>query len=199
MFRFPIAAVVGLTTALTAASIAQADTIIYQGTPTFEPLVITRGEATVLPGATHDILQDPAFHRLAQMCETMGLACGPDEITAQGGIAPVWSPGHMADAEKRLAQLLEDRDAAQTLPGILPPRIPPRLFGWNTPFSGHVWPRPHGITPPLAHLYPAQPSTVLPNLPRPHHDLSGFFHRLNTPAAMPHTILPRPTFPWRTF
>lgn len=197
MIRFTLAAVIGLMAPLSA---AQADTIIYQGTPTFEPLVITRGDAAPLPGLTHDILQDPAFHRLTQMCETIGLACDMGDGTADIDIAGGWTPGHRADAEKRMAQLLADRQGAFAQNGFgTPLPIPPRLFGWNAPVPGHLWHGPFDSADPRAHLFPAQPRLAVPHLPRPPHDLSGFYSRLNTPAVIPHGILPRHSFPWRSF
>lgn len=217
MFRFPIAAVVGLTATLSA---AHADTIIYQGTPTHDPLVISRGDISVLPGLSHSILHDPAFHRLAAMCDTLGLACGPDQLTPLGGIDPAWThpltPGHRADAEKRLARMIEESETYaealtehfETLPAPRPRAVPRLHFGWNAPFGvPYGTPRPFNfddLFPPLGN--PAGPHITLPRpvLPMAHdllgaHDLSGFQHRLNTPAVIPHGILPRHTFPWRTF
>lgn len=201
MFRFSIAAVIGLSAAISA---AQADTIIYQGSPTFEPLVITHGEAAGRPAMPGSILADPAFHRLAQMCSTMGLDCGPDHVTSEGGIAPAWTDGHRADAEKRLARLMEERDTyAQAPRPVVPhaaPHVPHMLFGWNAPTGSlHVGPRPRAFPNSLSHLLP--PRT---HLPTPHYgthapNLSGFFHRLNTPGVTMHNrYLPRPSFPWRS-
>ena len=221
MFKFPIALAIGVTTALSA---AHADTYIIQGTPSFAPAIVTNGEVPDLPDLSHSILHDPAFHRLAQMCDTLGLACGPDQLTAEGGIMPEWTPEHRADAEKRLAQMIEDREAyAEALeehfealpphnitPNIAP--LPRMLFGWNTPLGRpHLLPRPHALSGDLSHLFPRPPSTTRPRGTLPpgvlHHDLvpnrpdlSGFFDRLNRPgAAMPHGLFPRHSFPWRSF
>ncbi|OAN84442.1 hypothetical protein A8B78_06165 [Jannaschia sp. EhC01] len=213
MFRFPIAAVIGLTASLSAAF---ADTIIYQGTPMFDPLIITgdhgitRGDVPVLPGLAPSVLNDPAFHRLAEMCDTLGMACGPDRVTPLGGIDPAWTPGHRADAEKRLAQMIEDREAYaealaehfDTLPVPTLPIVPRLNFGWNTPFGvPHATPRPFNFD----ELFRPVPRHTVPHmvLPRPGapriHDLSGFYSRLNNPAVIPRGMLPRHSFPWRAF
>lgn len=209
MFKLPIAAMIGLTAALSA---AHADTIIIQGTPSFEPAIISHGPIAPFP-VTHadgfNILGNPAFHRMAEMCETLGFACGEDHATADGGIHPYWTPGHHADAEKRLALLLAEReDFAQALP--LP--RPHLSYGWNVPRN---LPHPRALPHQFSNLFPLIPHTTLPHttlpypvLPRnsvPHiQGFSGFNHRLNNPAVIPHGlfprhILPRHSFPWRSF
>lgn len=212
MFKFPLAAMIGLASAVSAAS---ADTIVIQGTPSFEPAIISHGPVAPFPrphADGFDILSNPAFHRLAEMCETLGLDCGSDRVNADLGIHPYWTPRHIADAEKRLALLLAERDHYAE---VLPVPNPHRLYGWNTPYvSPHVLPRQFSnLFPRLPHT--ALPHTVLPRptvphltLPRTHvphiPGFSGFNHRLNNPAVIPHGllprhILPRHSFPWRAF
>ncbi|ABD54531.1 hypothetical protein [Jannaschia sp. CCS1] len=224
MFKFSIVLSVGVVAALSA---AHADTFIIQGDPTLEPPILIDEEITELPAPSgllapvvpDSILDDPAFHRLAEMCETMGLACDGDHDIADAGPFPFWLLPHNEDAAKRLAQLIEDReDFAEAMeehfetlpvPHVVPvPRPPRMLFGWNGPVVGPQYAplvRPR-VTPqvPLqfGHLFPTRPHLSVPHVPRPGggaHDLSGFYHRLNTPAVVPRAILPRATFPWRTF
>lgn len=219
MFKLPIAVAIGLTVASAA---AHADVIVIQGTPSFEPAIINHGPHAPLLGDAldrADILSMPAFHRLSQMCETLGMDCGAEHATAEGGIVPEWTPRHIADAEKRLAQMIEDREdyvAAleehfEALPAPRPAApFPHRLFGWNTTPHGV----PHVIAPrpqQFGHVFPTLPRATVPQvtLPRPvvpgGHDLSGFYHRLNTPGAvvprsvLPRHVLPRHGFPWRSF
>lgn len=218
MFRFSIATVIGLSAALSA---AHADTIIIQGTPSYAPAIVTHGDVAGLPDLSHSILGDPAFHRLARMCDTMGLSCGADHVTEDGGIDPAWTLGHHADAEKRLAQMIEDRngyvtaleDRFDTLRRPYSNARPPQLFGWNLPRGG-----PHQMPPQFSHLFSLPPHiggpsrdfrnvypNAIPSVIAPQfRDLSGFNHRLNTPGAViPHSLfprqfLPRHTFPWRS-
>lgn len=195
MLKFPIALAIGLTAGLSA---AHADTYIIQGTPSFGPAIV--GPVGALPtphGAPLDILSHPAFHRMAQMCETLGLECGEDRVTAEGGVLPHWTPRHIADAEKRMALLLEDReDYAEAVTdryeGVtLPPATlldtplpetsrvnphPPVAFGWGRP----------ALPRQFADLFPTRPhvvpQTVLPYTTLPH-------------PVVPHTALPRPYAP----
>lgn len=200
MFRFSIAAVIGVTVALSAtADTAHADTIIYQGTPTHDPLIISRGGAAGLPGLSQSVLADPAFHRLAALCGTLGMACEPGQLTHSDGVFTVWTPGHRADAEKRLARIIEEREAQiealeeqyETLPAPRLPVVPHLDFGWSTlPGAPFVAPRPHPVPDSFSHLLPSRPA-----LP----DLSGFHDRLNSPAVVPPGLLPRHAFPWRRF
>jgi hypothetical protein len=230
MLKFPIAMAIGLTVAGSAAS---ADVIVIQGTPSHGPAILSHGPLGPLPGdldLSQDIFDMPAFHRLAEMCETLGLDCDAEHATAEGGILPEWTPRHIADAEKRLALLMQDReDLAEALEehfdSLPQPRpanpLPFTLFGWNT-LPGRPYIAPHDLDDLLAPLpRPALPHRTLPRPVVPHpvlprsvlpapvtpraHDLSGFYHRLNTPGAalprgmMPRTVLPRHSFPWRPF
>lgn len=208
MFRFPIAMAIGLTVATSA---AHADTIIIQGTPTLEPAIISHGPMPVLPGLSHSVLHDPAFHRLAQMCDTLGLSCDADPTTADG-IDLAWTPGHRADAEKRLARIIEDRavyaaaleQRFDALPAPRPNLHPYQLFGWNTPLPRpRISVGPNHVPFQFGHLFPSRPNTSVPHITQPGMVLphiQGFNHRLNTPGAvMPHSLFPRHTFPWRAF
>lgn len=222
MFKLPIAAMIGLTAALSA---AHADTIVIQGTPSFEPAIISHGPIAPFP-VTHadgfNIFGNPAFHRMAEMCETLGFECGEDHATADGGIHPYWTPGHRADADKRLALLMADReDYAAALEEhfeALPVPRPHQLYGWNAPRN---LPHPRALPHQFSNLFPLIPHTTLPRPTVPHTTLpypvlpnfsgpqiqgfSGFNHRLNTPGAViphglfPRHILPRHSFPWRSF
>lgn len=207
MFRFSIATVIGLSAALSA---AHADTIIYQGTPTFDPLIITHGETADAPAVSGSILADPAFHRLAQMCSTLGLECGSDHVTPEGGIAPQWTDGHRADAEKRLARLMEERGTfvlgTHFPPAPMPNTAPaPQIqFGWSAPAGSlHIGPRPTPWPNSLSHLMPPRTHVPTPYYGTHTPNLSGFFHRLNTPGVAMHNgiplrQIPRHSFPWRS-
>lgn len=237
MFKFPLALAVGVTATLSA---AHADTFIIQGIPSHDPAIVIDGdvaELPVLPGidpdtlperigtaipdsvVPGDILDNPAFHRLAELCDTMGLACDGAHDLADGGQLPAWLLPHDEDAAKRIAELIEQREEFaeameqhfETLPTphAVPFPRPPMLFGWNAP-SGvpRIAPlvRPH-VTPQLpqqfGYVVPLRPHLSLPQgaVPRPGaHDLSGFYHRLNTPAVVPRSILPGGgAFPWHRF
>lgn len=223
MLKFPIAMAIGLTVASVA---AHADTIVIQGTPSFEPAIISNGPMAPFPMQAQgfSILSDPAFHRMADMCETLGFECGADVATAYGGVQPVWTPQHRADAEKRLALLTADRAAYAAaleahFDGLPDARLgqmhPQMLFGWNAPHGApHLMPRPRSLPHQFGNLLPLIPRGNVPHimLPRPTmpnalpnamphvQGFPGFTHRLNSPGAViPYGLLPRYDFPWRSF
>lgn len=195
MFKFSIAVAIGLSAATAA---AHADTIIIQGTPSFDPAIISHGPIAPFPIASASgvtILDNPAFGAMSEMCDTLGFACGAADTA---GIHPERSPEHRADAEKRLAQMIEDREAYvaaiadhfETLRAPLYPR-PHMLFGWNAPRSGpHALPR--ALPRQFGNLFPSIPHTTLPRQLAPQIEgFPGFSHRLNNPGA----VIPRGVFP----
>lgn len=164
----------------------------------------------IAPG---NVLDNPAFHRIAEMCATMGLTCNATHDLADAGTAVPFDE----DAAKRIADLIAEREDfmeayQQHFEALPTPHVIPRptmLFGWNGPSVApiaqhHVLPSP---SLQFGHLFPQRPHVAAPSgiAIRPGaHDLSGFYHRLNTPAVvpraiMPRAILPRAVFPWNNF
>lgn len=183
MTRFPLVAMVGLFTALSA---AHADTIVVQTGPTS-------------PYTT------PAFERMVDMCATMGFDCSVPDASVDPD--PFWSPEAQADAAKQLAAMEAEWADYPTELGAhyetLP--APHMLFGWNAP-RAMPWPHdfPRGFPRTLPHsfgnLFPSVPNTLFPNGISPRlHGFADLPNAYTTPqaGAFPRHVIPRgQLIPW---
>lgn len=235
MFKPTIAAAVGLSAMLTA---AQADTIIIQSQPDGPPLIeVLPSTADVLGARPHVIAPGtpdadsvpfaaPAFGRMLEMCDRMGVDCETAFAGLQGDTDlpnPLWAPENLspealADAEKLYALMAEEWAEAAAERAEQAHRLPtPNLFGWSTPpVWPHVAPRtwpdvtPHAWPRPWPHVVPPRtwPRTqpqglppafghLLPNgRPLTPPRIDGFTYRFDQRPAFPRHAFPYGAFPW---